>query len=143
MQKIIHYLAIKSPIEKVYDAVATIEGLSNWWSTNIIGSEKQGNIINFQFIPVFNPNMKITSLKRPHEVKWTCISGHDLWQDNKFTFEFSEDESSTKLKFVQEYVNPISEEDYGTYNFNWAFYLQSLKDYCSTGKGKPFEPDKD
>jgi len=65
MRKIIHYLNIKAPVEKVYGAVATIEGLSNWWSTKVGGDVKEGGIINFTFIEVFNPNMKITSLKKP------------------------------------------------------------------------------
>ena len=31
----------------------------------------------------------------------------------------------------------------GTYNFNWGYYLQSLKLYCETGMGTPFVPPTD
>jgi len=140
MQKIIHYLNIRSPKEQVYEAIATVDGLSNWWSTKVKGSEKEGGIVDFTFVDNFNPNMKITSLKKNSEVRWICISGHDLWEDNKFAFELSEDSEGTKLKFTQEYAKPIRDEDYGIYNFNWAHYLRSLQEYCTTGKGKPYSP---
>jgi len=75
-------------------------------------------------------------------VKWTCVGGHDLWQDNTFAFELSESEEGTKLLFTQTYTDPISDEDFGAYNFNWAYYLQSLQEYCQTGEGKPFNPKR-
>ena len=28
---------------------------------------------------------------------------------------------------------------YGIYNFNWGCYLESLRLYCETGTGKPFQ----
>jgi hypothetical protein len=28
----------------------------------------------------------------------------------------------------------------GSVNFNWGFYLDSLRLYCEEGKGKPFDP---
>jgi hypothetical protein len=30
------------------------------------------------------------------------------------------------------------EESFGVYNFNWAYYLESLRKYCETGTGAPF-----
>jgi hypothetical protein len=31
-------------------------------------------------------------------------------------------------------------EVYGTYNFNWGYYLNSLKQLCGKGDGTPFTP---
>lgn len=140
MQKIIHVLQIKAEPKKVFRAIATAEGLSNWWSTDVKAEEKVGGIVDFKFMGDFNPDMKIIALNEPKVVKWECVGGHDNWQDNKFLFELGESDDGTQLKFVQEYANEISDEDYGTYNFNWGYYLQSLKGYCETGQGKPFSP---
>jgi hypothetical protein len=30
---------------------------------------------------------------------------------------------------------------YGTYNFNWGYYLNSLKRLCEEGVGTPFDPE--
>ena len=138
MQKIIHSLHLKAKSEKVFEAIATAKGLSNWWSRDVKAEERVGGIVDFRFIADFNPDMKITALDKPNEVRWQCVAGHDKWQDNRFLFQLSERDAGTQLLFVQEYAQKISDEDYGTYNFNWGYYLQSLKDYCETGKGKPF-----
>jgi hypothetical protein len=39
---------------------------------------------------------------------------------------------------VQEYTNEISDEKFGQFNFNWGYYLYSLRNYCETGKGTPW-----
>lgn len=137
MQKIIHVLNIKTNQDKVFEAIATAEGLSQWWSTNVKAEEKVGGIVDFTFIADFNPNMKITALQRPLQIHWECVAGHDPWQDNKFSFELTENKGVTQLTFTQEYAREISDENYGIYNYNWAYYLQSLKQYCESGKGKP------
>lgn len=138
MRKIIHVLHIKEKPGKTFNAIATEEGLSNWWSTRVVAEEKIGGIIDFTFLGDFNPDMKITSLREAKEVKWQCVGGHEKWLDNRFSFELSERDDGTQVKFVQEYANEISDEDYGTYNYNWGYYLGSLKEYCETGKGRPF-----
>ncbi len=42
--------------------------------------------------------------------------------------------------FVRVYAQELDDEVYGTYNFNWGYYLGSLKELCETGKGKPYRP---
>lgn len=140
MQKIIHVLTIKSDPNKVFEAIATAEGLSQWWSTNVRSEEKIGGIVDFTFVEDFNPNMKITALQRPLQVKWECVAGHEPWEDNKFSFKLTEDNGLTQLIFIQEYAKEISDEAYGVYNYNWAYYLHSLKQYCESGEGKPHSP---
>jgi len=33
----------------------------------------------------------------------------------------------------------LSDDDYGTYNFNWGYYLESLRLFSTTGSGTPFQ----
>ena len=84
--------------------------------------------------------MKQTSLDENRQVRWTCISGHNNWQANTFVFTLHERSGETLLQFVQEYAQELSDETYGTYNFNWGYYLNSLKQLCETGSGSPFVP---
>lgn len=35
MDKILHFVEISAPPEKVYEAVATQAGLASWWSTEL------------------------------------------------------------------------------------------------------------
>ena len=49
MFDIIHRIGIKSTADKVYPALSTIKGLSNWWTDEVEGEEKVGGKIKFTF----------------------------------------------------------------------------------------------
>jgi hypothetical protein len=36
-------------------------------------------------------------------------------------------------------VAELADDYYGVYNFNWGYYLESLRLLCVTGTGKPFQ----
>lgn len=44
------------------------------------------------------------------------------------------------LMFSQDYARELSNETYGTYNFNWGYYMNGLKLFCEKGAGIPFAP---
>jgi hypothetical protein len=48
------------------------------------------------------------------------------------------DVGGTRLRFWQEYAVELADDYYGAYNFNWGYYLESLRLLCATGTGKPF-----
>jgi hypothetical protein len=72
-------------------------------------------------------------------VRWACVSGEKEWADSTFRFAMEETADMIRLTFVQEYPNQISDEKYGRFNFNWGYYLYSLKKYCESGTGMPFK----
>ena len=82
--------------------------------------------------------MKVKQLATDQRVEWQCVDGHDNWRDNTFSFDLQEDKGETGLMFIQEYAQELSDEVYGTYNFNWGYYLNSLKRMCEDGAGTPF-----
>jgi hypothetical protein len=135
---IIHVLDIKASTDTVYQAIATISGLSAWWTSTITGTPASGGIIQFRFGEVFRPDMKVVMLDRS-TIRWECVSGEKDWVGSIFRFSMEEIAGMIRLTFVQEYANPIGDEKYGKYNFNWGYYLYSLKKYCETGAGLPFK----
>lgn len=139
MKTIIHVVDIDAPREKVFNAITTEGGLSNWWTTVVSVQEGLGGIIDFRFIEGFNPDMKVTHLDQNRLLHWQCVGGHRNWQDNTFSFELKDLEAKSRLIFRQNYSVELDDEVYGTYNFNWAYYLDSLRLYCETGSGKPFQ----
>ena len=139
MKKIIHFLRIHAEPEKVYRSLTTEVGLAGWWSTSVNVEQGVGGVINFRFAGDFNPNMKVTALDSNRRVEWKCAGGHANWQDNTFSFGLREVNAETDLMFAQVYAQELSDEVYGTYNFNWGFYLGSLKRLCETGTGTPFQ----
>jgi hypothetical protein len=137
-RSIIHVLDIKSSPDTVFHAIATISGLSGWWTSTITGTTNAGGIIQFRFGEVFRPDMKVL-ISDPSTIKWECVSGEKDWAGSTFRFSWDETAGMIRLTFVQEYSNFIADEKYGRFNFNWGYYLQSLKKYCETGVGLPFK----
>ncbi len=140
MKKIIHFLYIKASPATVFSAITTQQGLSGWWSTAVKVEPGVGGIVAFRFLEDFNPQMKVTDLEDGRLLKWKCVGGHDNWRNNDFAFEIRPTNGDSELMFVQDYAAELSDEVYGNYNFNWGYYLGSLKQFCETGAGTPYQP---
>ncbi|MBT8400696.1 MAG: SRPBCC domain-containing protein [Rhodothermia bacterium] len=140
MKTIIHFFRIHAAPEEVFQALTTSEGLAGWWSRDVRAERGVGGLVRFRFLEGFNPVMEVTAEEKDRMLGWKCVDGHDKWRDNTFSFGIRPADDEADLMFVQEYAKELSDEDYGTYNFNWGFYLGSLKKLCETGEGTPFEP---
>ena len=142
MRTIHHVLDIDVVPERVWVALTEPDGLAGWWSTSVkTDAPAVGARIHFTFAGDFNPVMEITALTQRTDLEWRCVSGHSNWDDNTFQFQLVPHEGSrTRLRFTQEYATELSDDDYGVYNFNWGYYLESLRLLCTTGTGKPFRP---
>ncbi len=139
MKKIINFVTIEAAPERVYEALTTQAGLAGWWSTKVQVEPGQGGLVRFRFVDDFHPQMRVTALAPDRRVAWTCEAGHPNWQDNTFSFELDPRGGGTGLMFVQVYAQELGDEVYGVYNFNWGYYLESLRRLCETGKGVPFQ----
>jgi uncharacterized protein YndB with AHSA1/START domain len=140
MRTIHHVVDIAAPKDAVFRALTTGEGLAGWWTTKVAADESVGGTVAFTFMPHFNPVMRITELVPSQLVRWECVDGVELWHGDAFRFELVSHETATRLRFWQEYATELPDDDYGTFNFNWAYYLESLRLLCTTGAGKPFAP---
>ncbi len=141
MKKIIHFVTIHAEAPEVYRALTTNDGLAGWWSTDVAVEPGLGGVVHFRFVDDFNPDMEVTALDEDRRVEWRCVGGHDNWRANAFSFQLDARGSDTGVMFEQVYAQELSDEVYGTYNFNWGYYLGSLKQLCETGTGTPFEPE--
>jgi uncharacterized protein YndB with AHSA1/START domain len=140
--KTIHHVAdIAESAEGVYRKLTTEEGLAGWWSTRVTAPPPiAGAVVAFTFLDGFNPRMEVSDVEPARLVVWRCVGGHEPWKDNTFRFELepSADER-TRLRFWQHYAVELDDDDYGTYNYNWGYYLHSLQQLCETGTGAPYE----
>jgi uncharacterized protein YndB with AHSA1/START domain len=139
MKTILHAFDINADLEDVQRALVTLEGLSGWWTTDVTGETDEGGVIHFTFEGDFNPNMRVDE-SSPGVVRWTCTGGHEPWDDNTFQFEFS-GEAPVNFVMRQHYARELSDRAYGIYNFNWGYYLDSLRSLVESGSGKPFQVD--
>ena len=138
MNAIKHFLVIEAQANKVYQALTTPEGVSGWWtSQNKIG-EKVGDSNIFDFGNRYHNEMKIIQLEQDKKVEWACLVGDKEWVGTKILFRVEEIDGSTALRFS--HSNWKDETDFfASCNYQWGYYLMSLKLYCETGKGMPFK----
>lgn len=145
MADIIHRIGIKAPISKVYSALASIEGLSKWWTQDTSGTSKIGEMIRFTFK---NPqgeqlgqmHMQIVALEENKSVKWKCKEGPEDWIDTQFTFDLKEESGMTILNFGHRLWQQPT-ESMAHCSMKWAVFLMSLRQYVETGKGNPSPDD--
>jgi len=82
--------------------------------------------------------MEIADLQPDKRIEWKCLAGDKEWIGINLVFELEEKDGETILRFEQN--NRKAETDFfASCNFQWAYYLVGLKQYCETGEGTPFK----
>jgi uncharacterized protein YndB with AHSA1/START domain len=141
---ILHRVGIKAPLEKVYKALATPEGVAGWWTTETRGDNKAGGMITFRFtadgreLGVFD--MKILELHPDARIVWQVVNGPDEWVGTKLRFELTQEDGFTIVLFRHEGWKEPVEFMYHC-STKWATFLMSLKSLAETGKGQPSPND--
>ena len=136
MMSIKNLFHINAPKEKVYEAISTIEGLSNWWTTQTSGDSNIDGVIQFRF-GAQGPDVKVTELKPNESITWECIAGPEDWLGTTFSFKLDENEEKTRVRFEQAGYKEAN-DFYASCAFSWGRYMESLRQYCQTGKGQAF-----
>lgn len=142
MPDIRHRVAVAAPLESVYQAVATKEGLSGWWTRDgVRGESSQGSRLQFFFGgPEPAAVMEVTRLNPDGHVSWSCVGGADECVGTKLTFDLTQTNAETVVLFTHAHWRSPS-EFMAHCSARWAYFLLSLKSLLETGKGTPFPDD--
>jgi len=130
-----HLFHINAKRSDVFKAISTIEGLSQWWTTQTTGSTNVGDTIQFRFGDMGGPDMKVTESKPDESITWECVASPHGWVGNTITFKLDDNEGKTRVRFSH---NGWKEEDdfYAICTFTWGRFMESLRQLCQTGKGE-------
>lgn len=137
---IYHVFEILAPRETVFNALTTADGLSSWWTTSTQADEAAvGAPLDVAF-GLFNPHLRITELDPHSHLAWEGVEGNRAWGGNTtIRFELEATSGGTLVRFWQQPGSGLSDDAVGIANFNWGYYLDSLRLLCETGTGKPFQ----
>ena len=158
MSNIILALLIEAPKEKVYAAITSEEGLSNWWTPETMAKAEVDSIARFPFGGGYVKEMRITELKPYESVKWTCIKGADEWIGTSVSFALESSDRESFLRSHPEMLGQLEQQHgdsstllifrhdaweneslmFAECSYTWARFLRSLKLFCETGKGTPW-----
>lgn len=145
MVDIIHRIGIKSPVEHVYKALTTLDGLARWWTEEVRGDPKIGGSIEFSFRTNTGELlgamvMELQELAENKQVRWRCTKGPEEWIGTDITFQLSEQDGQTIVLFGHRNWREAVEATYHC-SMKWATFLLSLREYVETGTGKPSPHD--
>ncbi|XZE35457.1 SRPBCC family protein [Pirellulaceae bacterium SH501] len=136
-----------APIDRVYRALTTQFGLRAWWTSDCECGIEEGDEVVVRFDNTFKL-MQIIRLVPCSEVQWRVLdsfldvpglSKKDEWIGTTIGMSLVE-ESDLRTRFVLEHVGLTSSiECYEICSGGWAHFLESLKEFVETGKGRPFQ----
>lgn len=141
MPDILHKVGIKSASPNdAYKALATIEGLSDWWTEDTQGQSKVGEVISFRFGSNGGFDMKVLELDPGRRVLWQVTDGPAEWIGTKVSFDIKQDGDYTIVLFKhQGWKEPV--EFMHHCSTKWGTFLMSLKSLLETGKGAAYPDD--
>jgi uncharacterized protein YndB with AHSA1/START domain len=144
MVDILHRVGIKAPVDEVYKALATRDGLAGWWTTDTRGDSKVGGNIKFLFYRdgrlLGGFDMKVLELNAGKHVLWQVVDGPAEWIGTKVSFELKQEGDYSIVLFKhQGWKEPV--EFMHHCSTKWAIFLMSLKSLVETGAGKPSPDD--
>lgn len=148
MVDIIHRIGIKAQPKRVFDAIASLNGLANWWTQEVSGEEKPGGKIEFTFRTTTGELkgqmvmevQELQELNSPESVRWRCVDGPPEWVGTDITFKMSLEDGQTTLIFGHRNWREAVEFT-AHCSMKWAVFLLSLREYVETGKGRPSPGD--
>ena len=137
MPDILHKVGIKSSsLDAVYKALATIDGLSGWWTTDTCGDSKVGGVIQFRF-GSGGFDMKVLELVPGKRVLWQVIDGPEEWLGTTISFDLRQNDDWTIVLFKHAgWKQPV--EFMHHCSTKWAVFLLSLKSQLESGQGRPW-----
>lgn len=142
MPDIRHRVVISAPLDRVYEAVGTADGISDWWTRDgVRGQASEGSRLQFFFDqPEPAAVMEVTALDPRGQVSWNCVGGADEWIGTRVSFDLTPADGETAVLFTHAgWRSPT--EFMAHCSARWAYFLFSLKSLVETGKGTPFPDD--
>lgn len=137
-----HRVGAVAPIEDVYNAIATPEGVAAWWTGETSGAGDPGTGIEVTFRResgelVGSIEFEVEELEPSKRVVWRFTGGPEEWQGTRAQFELTEAEGGyTIINFG--HLGWAEEVEFLHHcSTKWATYLLSLKQLVETGRGAP------
>lgn len=137
MPDILHQLSINGSPDAVYAALTENEGLASWWTTKTRNAMPEiGNVSEFEFPDGTVFKMEVTALEPGGKVHWKPLQGAPDWPGTRVTWDMNAIDGGTNLLFGhRDYAS--YDGSYAMVNYNWGWFLTSLKQYIETGTGTP------
>ena len=137
---------IEASPDVIFDAVTTNEGYHGWWTATceIDCTPGHRSAVRFEKEKVTEMMVFETlELVENERLVWRCLENNVFpsWVGTVLFFEISSGPKQSRFNFLQKSDDADwkNHPDYPSTKEGWIFFLNSLKDYCETGEGAPWE----
>jgi uncharacterized protein YndB with AHSA1/START domain len=138
MPDIFHDLPIKAPLDRVFEAVSTPQGLECWWAKRAAGRPFEGAEYELWFGPEYDWRAKVTRSAPGSEFELRMVRADGDWIDTYVGFRLEHREGTTWVRFYHTGW-PSPNEHYRISCNCWALYLRILRRYLEHGETVPYE----
>ena len=138
---------VDQSLEEVFDVINDVRG---WWSEEIDGStDKLGAEFTYRYKDVHYCKMKLIEVIPHKKVVWLVVDNYfnftedkSEWKGTRITFEVSEKDNQTEIRFTHLGLVP-EYECFDICSNAWGSYMSgSLRTLITTGKGQPNPKEK-
>jgi uncharacterized protein YndB with AHSA1/START domain len=127
MADILHRVGINVPVQKVYEALTTVDGIASWWTRDAEGgADLGGKLVLYFGKPEPSAVMEVIEVDTNRLVSWQCIDGPAEWVGTRVDFVLKESDNETVLVFTHSnWKEPV--EFMHHCSTKWAQFLIGLK----------------
>jgi uncharacterized protein YndB with AHSA1/START domain len=138
MPDIFHDFPIAAPLDAVFRAVSTGQGLAHWWTERSSGSPQPGAEYELGFGPQHDWRARVSQCVPfgIFELEFTRADAD--WLGTRVGFRLSVANGSTQVHF-HHLGWPQHSDHYRTSCYCWAMYLRILKRYLEHGEEVPYD----
>jgi uncharacterized protein YndB with AHSA1/START domain len=132
----VRQLTIHAAPERVFDTIATLDGLRRWWTTIVTGSAAPGGMLRFGFAGLDEQIVMRVDEARPlSAITWSCVvhTRDDEWTGSTVRFGLADrGPQACELDFCHMGIDRELVAD------GWEHFLASLAAYAEHGTGTPY-----
>jgi len=128
---------INSTKEKVFKALTESNELSEWYTTVVNGKFELNEIISFEFINFAKFKFKVIAIIQNESVYLEIVESEFGNVGHIMKYDLDENDGKTRVRYTYEGFDEM-DDSYANMNYSSAKYLESLRQYCQTGKGEAF-----
>ena len=134
MADIRHRVGINAPVQEVFEALTTVDGIAGWLTRDAEGDAGLGGTLLLYFgKPEPSAVMEVVEVEQNQRVAWRCSGGPDEWVDTRLDFALQESDPETVLLFTHaNWKEPV--EFMHHCSTKWAQFLIGLKVSFEGGK---------
>lgn len=138
MADILHDLPIKAPIDRVFAAISTPEGLDTWWTKRATGTPEAAAVYTLSFGPGYDWRAQVIRFVSPKEFELDIVQADNDWLGTRVGFRLAPRDKAIWLRFSH-CGWPSVNEHYRVSCNCWAMYLRVLRRSLEYGESVPYE----